>query len=191
MSFWITLDMCVCPRVPDKASLLSRPSTTIHRIDIGSAQRYPQPRRSSRASCGVGDATDHGEPQASVRATGIVVNGSRTQNRGVAIHHRYKRVTALRMRAWRWHGGPSYAHTTYESTGSQSAKRTATSTTTGRYGHGRASLSLERHPGESERNERNCGTTVPNHAAQRDTLRAEFGRPNSVCLTRCRRSGSS
>lgn len=116
--------MCACPRVPDKASLLSRPSTTIHRIDIGSAQRYPQPRRSSRASCGVGEATDHGEPQASVRATGIVVNGSRTQNRGVAIHHRYKRVTALRMRGWRWYGGLSSTHIRHTDLQVESAKRT-------------------------------------------------------------------
>jgi len=41
----------------------------------------------------------------------------------------------------------------------------STTTGTGRYGQGRASLGLERHPGESERKQRNCGTPVPNHAA--------------------------
>ena len=49
---------------------------------------------------------------ASVRATGIT--GEPVPRRGCC----YKRVTALRMRAWRWHGGPFHTHTTYEYTGS-------------------------------------------------------------------------
>lgn len=59
-----------------------------------------------------------------MRATGIVVNRLRTQNRGVAIHHRYKRVTALRMRGWRWYGGLSSTHIRHTDLQVESAKHT-------------------------------------------------------------------
>ena len=174
---WLSL------RVPDKATLLSHPSITILRYrlcaTVSPAEkkfeselrgwRGHRPRRTTglRAS-----DRDLGEPVAdpeprrgyppSLQACYSPANES------VAVARR-----------------PFHAHTTYGSIGSVGKRTITTSTTTGRCGHGRASVGLERHPGQSKRNERNCGTTVPNHAAQRDTLRAEFGRPNSVCLTRC------
>ena len=183
--------MRLCPRVPDKARLLSHPSITIHRYRL-CATVSPAEKKFESELRGWRDhrpqTTDHRPTanhrrlRASDRDLGEPV-ADPGPRRGYppslqACYSPANESVAVARR-------PFHAHTTYGSIGSVGKRTTTTSTTTGRCGHGRASVGLERHPGESKRNERNCGTTVPNHGAQRDTLRAEFGRPNSVCLTRC------
>lgn len=125
--------------------------------------------------------------RASDRDPSEPVGGPRTAalGRGGYPPYRYKRVTALRMRAWRWHGGPS-THIRHMICRLQSADSTATSTTTGRdtdidgpgWALGEASwreraqrTQLWHNGGQSRRAERYLG--------------AEFERANSVCLTRC------
>jgi hypothetical protein len=186
---WLSL------KVPDKASLLSHPSITIHRYRLCATVSPAEKSFESELRGWRDDRPQtHGEPQASVRATGILVNRlADPESRHGYPPYRYKRVTALRMRAWRWHGGPSMhiRHTNLQA--SVGSEHCYEHDYWQRYGHRRASLGfLERHPGESERNERKCGTTVPNQGAQRDTLGQSLGRAPTLSVSRvARRLGSS
>jgi hypothetical protein len=101
--------------------------------------------------------------------------------------YRYKRVTALQMRAWRWHGGPSthIRHTNLQA--SVGSEHCYEHDYWQRYGHGRASLPwawrgiLARASATNATVAQRC----PIKARREILCGQSFGRPNSVCLTRC------